>query len=149
MQDVLTHKADSRKMEEIDELKLEGPGNQRGATSRIKIHNDKGNLSDETHMPCKWNILGIFKMELLVNKKGLKTPLEKSASSTHTGSQECTDWARHTIEVRSGPEGQPAPRCPQEPSRPLSDTHARPSSTMLSCRLHQPAAFMLWSLEGH
>ena len=55
-------------------------------------------------MPCKWNILGIFKMELLVNKKGLKTPLEKSASSTHTGSQECTDWARHTIEVRSGPE---------------------------------------------
>lgn len=40
MQDVLTHKADSRKMEEIDELELEGPRNQWVATSGIKIRND-------------------------------------------------------------------------------------------------------------
>ena len=42
------------------------------------------------------------------------------------GSQEWADWDRHTTEVRSGPEGQPAPRRPQEPSRPLSDTHPTP-----------------------
>lgn len=58
--------------------------------------------------------------------KGLKTLLEKSAPSMHTGSQEWADWDRHTTEVRSGPEGQPAPRRPQEPSRPLSDTHPAP-----------------------
>ena len=56
----------------------------------------------------------------------MKTLLVNSAPSTPTGSQEWADWDRHTAEVRSGPEGQPAPSRPQEPSRPLSDTHPAP-----------------------
>lgn len=76
MQDILARKADSGRME-MDELKLERPRNQRGATPGIKTHNEQGKLCDEMYMPYGWNV--VFKMEPLMHRRGSETPPEKPA----------------------------------------------------------------------
>lgn len=100
-------------------------------------------------MPCKWNILGVFKTELLVHSKGLENPsCEFSTFYAHgISGVGRLGQAYHRGEEWSRGAASPSPSAGtfQAPLR----HPARPSSTRLSCRLHPPEAFILWSLEGH